>query len=151
MRPVELIRNRLDVAGLNYHGPEHDFMAQCPSHDDRSPSLHITEGDGGTALIHCVAGCRSARIVQDLGLKFRDLFANGTSRPQGPVKPKLVPVAGGGMATRAQRDVIERETGELVRQWADNFEMWVTIEDERPGIDWERAWDIAAARSGIER
>lgn len=41
------------------------FMAVCPGHDDRGPSLHVTENDSGLVL-HCFAGCSYGEIVEAL-------------------------------------------------------------------------------------
>jgi DNA-binding transcriptional ArsR family regulator len=37
----------------------------CPAHDDRNPSLSVTERDGRT-LVHCHAGCPSERVIDAL-------------------------------------------------------------------------------------
>lgn len=50
------------------------WMACCPAHDDRSPSLKITDV-GERLLIHCHAGCAPADIVAAVGLELADLFA----------------------------------------------------------------------------
>jgi hypothetical protein len=49
--------------------------ARCPSHQDRSPSLSITETDT-RILLHCFSGCETAQIVAALGLSIRDLFTD---------------------------------------------------------------------------
>lgn len=118
--PIETVLQRLDAMDLRSHVSGQSWMAQCPAHEDDQPSLRVKEADDGRVLLFCLAGCRTAQIVADLGLEMRDLFEPG-ERPVGPIKPKLVPVAGGGVATRAERDVIEREMGALMREWADNF------------------------------
>ena len=35
------------------------YMARCPTHDDKTPSLSVTEGDGGKVLVtcHATSGC----------------------------------------------------------------------------------------------
>ena len=33
------------------------WMARCPAHDDRTPSLSIAQGDDGRVLLKCHAGC----------------------------------------------------------------------------------------------
>ncbi len=38
------------------------FMARCPTHDDRSPSLSIRESEG-RVLIHCHAGCSQQKVI----------------------------------------------------------------------------------------
>ncbi|MBK6590648.1 MAG: DUF3987 domain-containing protein [Acidobacteria bacterium] len=50
-------------------------MARCPAHDDKSPSLSITEKDD-KVLVHCFAGCTPDEILSAVGLEFRDLFLN---------------------------------------------------------------------------
>lgn len=48
------------------------YMAQCPAHEDKQYSLHITPKPG-RALLHCFAGCDVRAIVKRLGLTMRDL------------------------------------------------------------------------------
>src|SRR5215208_6973518 len=52
MKPVEKLLERLE--GIEQRNGE--FMALCPSHDDHTPSLSVSEGDGGQVLVHCFAG-----------------------------------------------------------------------------------------------
>lgn len=57
------------------------FLARCPAHDDRSPSLSIREGRDGRVLLRCHAGCEIEAIVHALGLAVHDLFeGQGRSR-----------------------------------------------------------------------
>ena len=44
------------------------WVALCPSHDDREPSLSVCEGDGGKVLLKCFAGCSYHAIVRALGV-----------------------------------------------------------------------------------
>lgn len=50
------------------------WIACCPSHDDRSPSLAVRELDDGRVLVHCFAGCDVYQIVGAVGLNVTDLF-----------------------------------------------------------------------------
>jgi len=50
------------------------WQALCPAHDDRSPSLSVTECSDGTVLIRCWAGCTADAIAESVGLELRDLF-----------------------------------------------------------------------------
>jgi hypothetical protein len=52
------------------------WVARCPSHADRSPSLSLREVDDGRLLLHCFAGCGTDEVLAVLGLKLRDLFPN---------------------------------------------------------------------------
>ena len=46
-------------------------MCRCPAHDDRNPSLSVTERDG-TILVYCFAGCSQTEVIQ--ALKDRGLW-----------------------------------------------------------------------------
>lgn len=56
------------------------WMARCPAHDDRNPSLALAKGDDGKTLLTCHAGCAVEAIVSALGLKVGDLFAENGKR-----------------------------------------------------------------------
>jgi hypothetical protein len=55
------------------------YMARCPAHEDRRPSLSITEGDDGRVLLHCHGGCTVDAVCQALGLTQADLFDPSTA------------------------------------------------------------------------
>jgi hypothetical protein len=68
--PVERLVSRLDkVTGRNGR-----YTARCPAHDDRGPSLSVSEGDDGRCLVHCFAGCDVHQVVSAVGLELSDLF-----------------------------------------------------------------------------
>ena len=50
------------------------WMARCPTHDDRTPSLSISEAADGKVLLHCWAGCTAESVLVASGLRWRDLF-----------------------------------------------------------------------------
>jgi hypothetical protein len=52
-------------------------MARCPAHDDRIPSLSVSQGDDGRILLHCHAGCPTDVILERLGLTYGDLCGDG--------------------------------------------------------------------------
>ena len=49
-------------------------MVQCPSHEDKTASLGVTEGADGRVLLKCFAGCPTDAIVAAMGLSLSDLF-----------------------------------------------------------------------------
>ena len=57
------------------------FQGLCPSHNDRHPSLNITEGDRAI-LLKCWSGCSVEEICQALGLHVRDLFYDTYCNPR---------------------------------------------------------------------
>ena len=87
MEPVDKLVSRLD--GVRQTG-ERQWMAKCPAHADKSPSLSVKECDGGRALLHCFAGCETEDVLAAVGLSFSDLF---TDRPlshhQSSIRHKL--------------------------------------------------------------
>lgn len=50
------------------------YIAICPSHHDKNPSLAIRQTDGGKILLRCFAGCSVHEIVSAIGLSLTDLF-----------------------------------------------------------------------------
>jgi hypothetical protein len=50
------------------------WVARCPSHDDRRPSLSVRELDDGRVLLHCFAGCNIHEVLTATGLTINDLF-----------------------------------------------------------------------------
>jgi DNA primase len=50
------------------------WIACCPAHDDRSPSLTIRALDDGRILVHCFSGCGACDVVESIGLAMTDLF-----------------------------------------------------------------------------
>ncbi|MEJ7725553.1 MAG: hypothetical protein WKH47_00880 [Actinomycetes bacterium] len=55
-------------------------MAQCPAHEDRTPSLSLTPIEG-QVLANCFAGCDIDDVLGELGLHKRDLYDNRRARP----------------------------------------------------------------------
>ena len=51
-----------------------NWMARCPAHEDRSPSLAIGEKQNGVIVIYCHAGCIPLDILAAVGMEFSDLF-----------------------------------------------------------------------------
>jgi hypothetical protein len=50
------------------------WVACCPAHLDKSPSLSIRETGEGLALLHCFGGCAPSAVLDAIGLRFGDLF-----------------------------------------------------------------------------
>lgn len=71
VRPVDLLIPRLEY--VKNIKPDR-WQARCPAHEDRSPSLSVTETTDGTILIKCWAGCSAFEIVEAVGLELKDLF-----------------------------------------------------------------------------
>lgn len=50
------------------------WVAYCPAHEDRSPSLSIREVDDGRTLLHCFAGCAAVDVLGAISMSLSDLF-----------------------------------------------------------------------------
>ncbi len=50
------------------------YVARCPAHDDRSPSLAIRETADGRILLHDFAGCETEHVLEAVGLTFTDVM-----------------------------------------------------------------------------
>jgi putative DNA primase/helicase len=49
------------------------YMALCPVHDDRTPSLSVSLGDSGKVLVFCQAGCETEDVLEKVSLTFAEL------------------------------------------------------------------------------
>ena len=89
MTPVENLISRLDkVKGRNG-----SWIARCPAHADKGPSLAVREGDDGRVLLHCFASCETASVLGAIGMDMTDLFPPDEKRREYPVegKPSMKP------------------------------------------------------------
>ncbi|MGH8291157.1 MAG: DNA primase [Steroidobacteraceae bacterium] len=50
------------------------WLARCPAHPDRNPSLSVRELEDGRLLVHDFGGCQVSDVLQAVGLTFSDLF-----------------------------------------------------------------------------
>jgi len=65
------------------------YIACCPVHNDKNPSLSITEHDG-KVLLNCFGcGAGAHEIVEALGLSLNDLFSGDTDYYSPPQKVPL--------------------------------------------------------------
>ncbi|HEV3083276.1 MAG TPA: hypothetical protein VGY66_26055, partial [Gemmataceae bacterium] len=92
MTPVESLLAKLSGARKAGKG----WSARCPVHEDRKASLSISEGNDGTVLVKCLAGCDTSAVLAAIGLKLADLFPskagpgptrNGRPKPSGSTFP----------------------------------------------------------------
>ena len=68
---ADALLHRLD--GVRRTG-EGRWVARCPAHDDKRPSLTIREADDGRVLLCCFGGCQTADVLAALGATWGDLF-----------------------------------------------------------------------------
>lgn len=54
------------------------WLAKCPAHNDRSPSLSIRELDDGRLLLHDFGGCGTDDVLAAIDLTMTALFPDGS-------------------------------------------------------------------------
>lgn len=60
------------------------WLARCPAHDDKRPSLSIRELDDGRLLVHCFGGCDTSAVLAAVGLSMVDLYHPDRPESYGP-------------------------------------------------------------------
>lgn len=90
-------------------GPD-SWVACCPAHADKSPSLTV-KATPETILLHCFAGCAPVEILGAVGMTFDDLYPahDRTVKPQ-----KLSPRAA--LECIAQESMLVAASGATMRQ-----------------------------------
>jgi hypothetical protein len=82
---------RFQAHGLQVRGTG-PWKAQCPVHDDHTPSVSIRELPSGKVSTHCFVCCDNDRVLAAVGLKWQD----------------VTPARAGGATTRThQRPVVK--------------------------------------------
>ena len=118
------------------------WLARCPAHEDRSPSLSIRELEDGRVLVYDFGGCSVDDVLAAVGLEMQTLF------------PERLPAArtGTGYAPSHSRipardllEIISEETS-VVTIVAADFLARRTVTER----DWRRL-ATAAARIGRAR
>lgn len=85
---AETLLSRLDK--VRRTGPGR-WVACCPAHEDKRPSLAVGERDDGGTLVHCFAGCAVHEVVQAVGLSLSDLFPEKRSDETHAIKGERRP------------------------------------------------------------
>lgn len=88
------------VAGTRQVGAGR-WIARCPAHEDKSPSLSIRENEDGRILLHDFGGCPTSDVLAAIGLQFSDLFDR-------PLEHHLPPL-GGGFSARELVEITAHE------------------------------------------
>jgi hypothetical protein len=88
--PCRVLFDALEAADCQPRGPEYKFVARCPAHEDRLPSLSVGEGVDRRAVLFCHAGCDTEEVVRALGLSWADLFPPDHDRAPRYTRPRMV-------------------------------------------------------------
>jgi hypothetical protein len=68
MAPIDTVLDALRARGGNPRKAPCGWQARCPAHEDRNPSLSVSEGKDGRVLLKCFAGCQFDEIASALSL-----------------------------------------------------------------------------------
>jgi putative DNA primase/helicase len=79
MAKVPSVEASMIAKALNGRKVGGGWMARCPAHDDRYPSLSIREAEDGKILIYCHAGCDQEHVIA--ALRSRGLWPDNGPRP----------------------------------------------------------------------
>lgn len=85
---IDTLLSRLNKVRPRGNG---QFMACCPAHDDRSPSLSIRAEPDGRILVNCLAGCSAESIIERVGMEMKDLMPERIEHHIAPVKQRIFP------------------------------------------------------------
>jgi len=108
--------------GKEFQNGDGSWNTVCPAHNDKGPSLTVSEGNGGRLLVHCHSGCRQEDVID--ALKRQDLWPRArrnwvpqkfapanASRPGSFTHPRLGPAE----KTWEYRDLEGRLVGFICR------------------------------------
>lgn len=132
------------------------WVARCPGHEDRHPSLSVTHR-GDRLLVHCFGGCSLDAILSALGLKVADLFSE---------KPQAVAAPGSGSSptpatawATVRREIqeerralmkLEGEVADAIRRAHGRIAM-IRRAVTALGRDDDKALDLLADAAALER
>jgi hypothetical protein len=111
------------------------WIARCPAHQDKSPSLSIREVDG-RLLVYDFGGCQVGDVLAAVGLTLTDLF----ERPLGDL-----PATSSSVPARERLEIIDHEVTVAALIVAD-----VLRERRADASQWQRLAE-AASRIGRAR
>lgn len=84
------VAKRLSRSGVGRSKPSSGgWLAPCPAHDDRSPSLSLVNSTDGRLLWHCFAGCASEDVRRALVAALDGDDSNETSEGSAPAREKV--------------------------------------------------------------
>jgi len=66
---------------------DNEYLALCPAHEDKNPSLSVGELPDGRILINCFAGCEAAHVLNAIGLDLSELYPKKLGVFKSVIKP----------------------------------------------------------------
>jgi hypothetical protein len=133
MTPLETLLGKLPGAKKAGSG----WSARCPAHDDQRASLSVSEGDDGTALVKCHAGCDTSAVLAAVGLKLADLFATRGEKASSNGKPTA-----DGRVFASDKDAI----AELERRHGKRSALWTYHDAQNEPVGIVVRWDASTGK-----
>jgi hypothetical protein len=78
------------------------YIACCPAHADKSPSMTVREVEDGMLLVHCFAGCGIDDIAGAIGFSISDLMPD--KQPDELRKSRRIPFSPSDVLACAKND-----------------------------------------------
>ena len=97
---------RAIVAALKGRWGGRSGTASCPAHEDRTPSLSVSETRDGRVLVHCFAGCTQAAVIG--ALRSAGLWGDGAALAEDPSYPGRLTTLPDGLPSQDERQRQER-------------------------------------------
>jgi hypothetical protein len=82
---ISNLLNKLNKVKSNGNG---SWMACCPAHDDKTPSLSIKDNSDGRLMLRCFSGCETIDVLNSIGLDWDDVMPPKQEKPVHIIKPK---------------------------------------------------------------
>ena len=131
---------RWEAHGCKVQANGDGWKAQCPAHEDRTPSLSISEKNSGKVLIHCHAGCSYPEIISALGFDQSaassspngETATNGRKRPVPralPTGPNITTYHYADADAKPAFAVVRQDTptGKRITQWTPSGDEWLAV------------------------
>ena len=132
--------NALESKGCRPKKKGRRWQSLCPAHDDKDPSLSISEGQGGKILVKCFGGCSFENIRDALGLGQGPpppIRPRALPEPEEPPEPKPLPT-GPGVTTFLYTDAESKPVLAAVRRDYRNgskqFTQWTPAAADKPDL-----------------
>jgi len=101
---LQSILDKLDRVKKQQDG---SYLALCPAHADRNPSLQVALKND-KLLLHCFSGCRTEAVCKAIGVEMADLFNDSKVTPSPRADRKVV-------AEYSYQDEVGNELYQVVR------------------------------------
>jgi hypothetical protein len=133
----------------------------CPAHEDRSPSLAVTQATDGRWLLHCHAGCTPEEILAAAEMTWGDLFPDPPTGRRELTAARQTLAAGVGLGmeklvaemarARARRApwLIHWEAASRLRRLERLADRARALAARRP-VDDDSAWALLALAAAVE-